>query len=83
MLTRFLANSFAGVIELLMWLFVIFGTLIGIGSGTTANPIIGGIFGFICSLIIAIIFFGPIMLILDLKNSVSNIETMLRNKSHD
>ena len=83
MLTRFLANSFAGVLELLMWLFVIFGTLAGIGSETTGNPIIDGIFGFIGSLIIAIIFFGPIMLILDLKNSVSNIETMLRNKSHD
>ncbi len=81
MLTRFLANSFAGVLELLMWLVVLMGTLGAVGSEMTGNAFFDAGVGFISSLIFSIIFFGPIMMIVDLKKSVSNIETMLENRS--
>lgn len=81
MLTRFLANSFVGVLEILMWLVVLVGTLGAVGSEITGNPIFDAGVGFISSLIFSVIFFGPIMLIVDLKKSVSNIEIMLNNRS--
>ncbi|MCA6059458.1 hypothetical protein HUF18_06675 [Thalassolituus sp. ST750PaO-4] len=81
MLTRFLANSFAGILEILMWLIVLMGTLSAVSSEITGNPIFDAGIGFISSLIFSVIFFGPIMLIVDLKKSVNNIETILKNRS--
>lgn len=82
MLTKFLANSFVGLIELLMWIIVIFGTLLAVEMEVTGT---GHVFadaglGLILSLLFAAIIFGPIMMIIDLKKSVSNIEAMLSQK---
>lgn len=81
MLTKFLANSFVGMLELLMWLVVIIGTLSAIGSEWSGNAMIDGGIGFILSLIFAAIFFGPIMMLVEVKKSTSNIESMLREKA--
>lgn len=81
MLTKFLANSFVGILELLMWLVVIMGTLGAIRSEVTGSFLVDAGLGFIFSLIFAAIFFGPIMMLVELKKSVSNIESMLSNRS--
>lgn len=81
MLTKFLADSFVGMLELLMWLVVLIGTLAAVGSEMTGNIFADVGLGFIFSLIFAAVFFGPIMMIVELKKSVSNIELMLSNRS--
>jgi len=80
MLTKFLANSFVGLLELLMWVVVIIGTLAGAGSEITGNALIDAGIGFLLSLVFAAILFGPIMMIVELKKSVSNIESMISKK---
>ena len=77
MLTKFLANSFVGMLELLMWLVVVIGTLAGAGSEITGSILADAGIGFLLSLIFAAIFFGPIMMIVELKKSVSKIESKL------
>tara|TARA_R110002073_G_scaffold77735_7_gene188052 strand:- start:348 stop:593 length:246 start_codon:yes stop_codon:yes gene_type:complete len=81
MLTKFLADSFVGLIELLMWLVVIFGTLAAIGSDMTGYAVADAGLGFIFSLFVAAIFFGPIIMIVELKKSVSRIESILSNRN--
>ena len=80
MLTKFLANSFVGMLELLMWLVVIVGTIATIGSKVTGETIIDAGIGFVASLIVAAIIFGPIMMIVEIKKSVSNIEKALSKR---
>lgn len=81
MLTKFLANSFVGMLELLMWIVVILGTLAGAGSEMTENALVDAGIGLLLSLIFSAIFFGPIMMVVELKKSVSNIESMISERS--
>jgi hypothetical protein len=81
MLTRFLANSFVGLLELLMWLVVLSGTFAAVGSKVTGNVFFDAGVGLVLSLIFSAIFFGPIVMIIDMKKSVSNIERMLSKKN--
>lgn len=80
MLTKFLADSFVGLLELLMWLFVIFGTVTATGAGMTGNVLADAGLGFIISLVLAAVIFGPIMMIVELKKSVTKIELMLSER---
>lgn len=81
MLTKFLANSFVGMLELLMWVVVILGTIAGAGSEMTENAFVDAGIGLLLSLIFSAIFFGPIMMVVELKKSVSNIESMISERS--
>ena len=65
MLTKFLADSFVGLIELHM----------------TGYAVADAGLGFIFSLFVAAIFFGPIIMIVELKKSVSRIESILSNRN--
>lgn len=80
MLTRFLSNSFIGIVELLMWFVVVSGIFIAVGSGVTGDTLFDAGIGLVLSLVFSAVVFGPIMIVIDLKKSVANIERMLANR---
>ncbi len=63
-----------------MWGIVISGTLAAIELETTGNFYIDAVLGLFVSLGFSMIVFGPIMMIVEMKKSISNIEQMLANK---
>ena len=76
-MTRFLANSFAGLLELLMWLFILLGIAGGLGSDFSEFVLLNGAVGFLIAAVLSALFFGPILMLIEIKNGVTNIEALL------
>ncbi len=83
-MTKFLSNSYAGIIELLMWLMILAGIGCGISSEVTDNRLLDAVLGFLLAAFITAFFFGPILILIEIRNMVGKIEQrVVKEPLHD
>ena len=71
MLTKFIVSVFSGMIEAMLWL-VLIGA--AIGGWVAMHGFLGAIVGLVVGLVIDLGFFGVLLLMLDIRNSLTRIE---------
>ena len=74
MLSKFIINSYEGLLELSIWLVVIVGTIAGFAS----NGLVGGLIAFVCALIFCTVFYGAFLTLIDIRKTLKSIETTLK-----
>jgi hypothetical protein len=70
MLTRFIVSSYALLIEVSLWIFLL-GSLI---AGWSFGKFMGAVLGLIVGGVVAIMFFGAFLVLEDIRKSIRTIE---------
>jgi len=78
-LQRLVGNIYSVFIEILLWLMPIAGIIAGIIAVKEyylfdGNIVLGVILGIIAGLLLDVIFFGPIIILFNIRSSLKNIE---------
>ena len=76
-LQKFIGNVYSVFIEILLWLMPIIGIIGGIIATREfylfdRNPVFGFILGLLVGLIIDVIFFGPVIILMNIRSSLKN-----------
>ncbi len=71
MLTKLIITVFTGMLEIMLWLILI-GAVVG--GWMAMNGPIGAVVGLVVGFIFELGFFGVILLMIDIRNSVKSIE---------
>jgi len=78
LLQKLVGNIYSVFVEILLWILPIAGIVLGILSATEfyilPNAFLGFILGLILGLILDVIFFGPVIILLNMRSSLKNIE---------
>jgi len=79
-LQRLVGNIYSVFIEILLWLMPIIGIISGIIAAKEfylfdGNPFVGFILGLLAGLLLDVICFGPVIILLNIRSSLKNIET--------
>jgi len=92
MLTKLIVKGYSGFIELCMWLFLIAGTLaLGVffrpfwaKNFSDLNNELAWVLAFVCgfpvSMVLCSVLFGPLLVLVDLRNAVWSIEEQNKSK---
>ena len=70
MLRNFIVNVFENSIEVILWLLLILCVV----SGWVSSGIMGAVIFLIAGIIFEIVFFGALLVIFDIRNSLSKIK---------
>jgi len=77
-LQKLIGNIYSMFLEIWLWIIlivcIIFGILLATEYHVLPNAFLGFIFGVIVGLILDVIFFGPIIIVLNMRASLKNIE---------
>ncbi len=71
MLTRLIVSFYSGLIEIALWLFIAGGGYWGYMNGESVGGLLGGTLG---AFVVAMIVFGPALMLDDIRKSLRNIE---------
>ena len=79
-LQKLVGNVYSVFVEILLWLLPIAGAVGGyFGSEyVDLSPVLGIILGILAGLILDVILFGPIIIILNIRASLRNVDYTLR-----
>jgi len=78
-LQKLVGNIYSVFMEILLWLMPIIGIIAGVISAKEfylfdGNSFIGIILGLVAGLLLDIIFFGPIIVLMNMRSSLKNLE---------
>jgi len=76
-LQKLIGNIYSVFIEILLWLMPITGIIAGIVAAKEFylfNAFVGFILGLIAGLLLDVIFFGPVIILMNMRSSLKNIE---------
>jgi len=76
-LQKLVGNIYSVFVEILLWLMPITGIICGIIAATQFrmfNAFVGFILGLIAGLLLDLICFGPVVIIMNIRSSLKNIE---------
>ena len=75
-LQKFVGNVYSVFVEILLWFLPIAGAVVGYyGSEyVDLSPVLGIILGILAGLILDVILFGPIIIVMNIRASLKNIE---------
>ena len=78
-LQRLVGNVYSVFVEILLWLLPIAGAVGGYIAGeyVDLSPILGILLGILAGLILDVILFGPMIVILNIRASLKNVESKL------
>jgi len=71
MLTKFIVDAYAKLIEISLWLFLLGSLIAGWQFG---NGFIGAVIGLVVGFVFAVMFFGAFIVLEDIRKSVKAIE---------
>jgi len=76
-LQKFIGNVYSVFVEILLWLMPIIGIIGGIIATTdlylfNGNVVVGFILGLLAGLIMDVIFFGPVIILMNIRSSLKN-----------
>jgi len=79
-LQKLVGNIYSVFVEILLWLLPIIGIICGIIATTQfylfdGNAFVGFILGLLVGLLLDVICFGPIIILINIRSSLKNIET--------
>lgn len=80
-MTRFLARWFEGLLEVFLLLLLVLGFLAGVANGPTEIQVLDGVIGLIAAIVVSAIFFGPVLVLIQIKNHAGNIEDILKERN--
>ena len=81
---KFIGGAFTKIIEVALWLFLIAGAVFGGFIGYLISPygsvaILGAIIGFGIAFLVSAVFAGPVVVLLDIRERIQNIEKKIEN----
>jgi len=80
MLTKIIVGAYETLIEIALWLFLIGFLIAGwvFGSEVFDNGVLGAIVGLLGGFIVAVMFFGAFLILIDIRSSVKAIENKIK-----
>jgi hypothetical protein len=78
-LQRLVGNIYSVFIEIVLWLIPIAGIVAGVFAAREfyqfdVNVVVGAILGLVAGLLLDVIFFGPMIILFNIRSSLKNIE---------
>lgn len=77
-MTKFLVAWFEGLMELLLWILLLFGILLGISSAPTEMLALDAAIGFGIASVVSALFLGPVLVLVEIKKNLGRIEEILK-----